>query len=84
MRLDATRHSSCAYDADIRIRLRDDRIAERLREAAVVAVEEIGERRERVTAADRARISDGVVVDQKSTPARSACAPAWRDRVFTT
>ena len=49
--------------ADIRVRLRDDRIAERLCEAAVVANEEGGHRRERIVATERARVGDGIVVD---------------------
>ena len=51
--------------ADVRVRLRHDRIAERLREAAVVADEEVRHRRERVVAAERSRIRDGVVVEHE-------------------
>ncbi len=64
-------------EADIRICLRNHGIAERLRESRVVvgSAQKVGQRRKRVTAADRSRIRDGVARYRETPGPREWRAP---------
>src|SRR6185369_10717274 len=55
---------------DVRIRLRNDGIAEGLRVARVIvdALQEVSQRREGIAAADRARVGNGAIVVKEIRP----------------